>query len=225
VIAKEILRARIQSQIKLLGKLDLSSENIPLGKIDEINTKNKTITQLRSRLTGLEGKSSEHYFKEYWKQFPEYLQPVKRENYKALSPLNNLLNLGYEVLKGDVYKAVLNAHLDPYLGYLHSIQYSKPSMVCDLQEPFRVIIEEFLLDFQHQLDMSSFQKHGKRNFLKENEKFNMIKNLNEKLNERIPYNRRNNTKRTKTRTAIKDITIKLAQYIRGKLPKPDLFQY
>ena len=54
-------------------------------------------------------------FKQYFTLFPDYLKPKRRERYKAQSPLNNLLNLGYEVLKGEVYKAVLNAHLDPYL--------------------------------------------------------------------------------------------------------------
>ncbi len=45
--------------------------------------------------------------------------------HNAEDPLNNLLNLGHEVLKGEVYRGVVYAHLDPYLGYLHSIQFAK----------------------------------------------------------------------------------------------------
>jgi CRISPR/Cas system-associated endonuclease Cas1 len=43
------------------------------------------------------------------------------------------------------------AHLDPYLGYLHSIQFAKPSLVCDIQEVFRGLIDEFLIGYSQKL--------------------------------------------------------------------------
>jgi CRISPR-associated protein Cas1 len=127
VIAREIVKARVKSQRDLLDKYGLDSSKLRLN-LDKIDVDNKTIDQVRRRLTGLEGKCTEQYFKQYWTLFPEFLKPKKREKYKALSPLNNLLNLGYEILKGEVYKAIMKTHLDPYLGYLHSIQFAKPSM-------------------------------------------------------------------------------------------------
>jgi CRISPR/Cas system-associated endonuclease Cas1 len=42
--------------------------------------------------------------------------------------LNNVFNFGYYVLKCRVHKALLKAKLEPYLGFLHSIQIEKPSI-------------------------------------------------------------------------------------------------
>jgi len=212
-IAKEILKARISSQISLLEKycLDSSRLNVNFEKID---AENKTIDQIRSRLTGIEGKCTEQYFKQYWKLFPKCLKPKKREKYKAQSPLNNLLNLGYEILKGEVYKAVLAAHLDPYLGYLHSIQFAKPSLVCDVQEIFRALIEDFLVTYHQNLEPESFTQKEKRIFLKSKEKLRLILEINRLFKKRILNKRRNYSKKTTIRTVIKEEPIKLAQYLR-----------
>lgn len=214
IIAKAILKARISSQISLLEKYCLDSSRLNV-KIEKIDIENTTIDQIRSRLTGVEGKCTEQYFKEYWKLFPKCLKPKKREKYKAQSPLNNLLNLGYEILKGEVYKAVLEAHLDPYLGYLHSIQFAKPSLVCDVQEIFRILIEEFLVTYHQKLEPESFEQKGKRSFLKPKQKLKLILQINHLFKKRIPYKRRNYSKKTTIRTIIKEEPIKLAQYLRG----------
>lgn len=129
--------------------------------------------------------------------------------------MNNLLNMGYEVLKGEVYKAVLNAHLDPYLGYLHSIQFAKPSLVCDIQELFRTLIEDFLVSYHQKIDPDSFEKHGERTFLKRDEKLKLILEINRLFRRKIPYNRRNYSKRTLIKTVIREEPLKLAQYLRG----------
>ena len=162
-----------------------------------------------------EAKCSKHFFRQYFTLFPKCLKPKKREKHKAQSPLNNLLNLGYEVLKGEVYKAVLGAHLDPYLGYLHSIQFTKPSLVCDIQEIFRALIEEFLIGYHQNLEPESFEQKGKRIFLKPDEKLKLILALNRLFKKKVPYKRRNFSKTTTVRTIIKEEPIKLAQYLRG----------
>lgn len=214
IIAKAILKARIDSQISLLEKYGLDSSHLEVN-LEKINVENKTIEQIRSRLTGIEGKCAEQYFKQYWNLFPEYLKPKKREKYKAQTPLNNLLNLGYEILNGEVYKAVLEAHLDPYLGYLHSIQYAKPSLVCDIQEIFRTVIEDFLVAYHQNLTPESFEQKGQRTFLKSNEKLKLILEINHFFKKRTPYKRRNYSSKTRIRTIIKEEPIKLAQYLRG----------
>ena len=53
-------------------------------------------------------------------------------------------------------------------------------------------------------------------FLKQDAEIEMIKTINQMLNERVPYERRNYTKTTKIRTVIGEEPIKLTQYIRGK---------
>jgi CRISPR-associated protein Cas1 len=109
------------------------------------------------------------------------------------------------------------AHLDPYLGYLHSIQFAKPSLVCDIQEIFRGLIDEFLIGYSQRLSEESFERKGERVFLKQKESYKMIKAINELFNKRIEHQRiRRIGERPRIRTAIKQEPIKLAQYLRGE---------
>jgi hypothetical protein len=50
--------------------------------------------------------------------------------------------------------------LDPYLGYLHSIQFAKPSLVCGIQEVFRGLIDEFLIGYSQKLKGDDFEDKG-----------------------------------------------------------------
>jgi hypothetical protein len=49
--------------------------------------------------------------------------------------------------------------------------------------------------------------------------FQMIKAINQKIDEKVPYERRSYTKTTKIRTAIREEHIKTARYFRGKSPQ------
>jgi CRISPR-associated protein Cas1 len=216
-IAKAILNAKIQNQISLLErhgfdghKLDYLVEK--LSKID-----GEKVDDIRPKLMGIESRCSKVYFGHFKTLFPDFLQPPKRVKYNAEDPLNNLLNLGYEVLKGEVYRGVMYAHLDPYLGYLHSIQFAKPSLVCDIQEIFRGLIDEFLIGYSQKLKEDDFEKKGERMFLKRKESYKMIKAINELFDKRIQHQRiKKYGERSKIRTAIREEPIKLGQYLRGE---------
>jgi CRISPR/Cas system-associated endonuclease Cas1 len=65
----------------------------------------------------------------------------------------------------------LKAKLEPYLGFLHSVQYGKPSLVCDFQELNRYLIDDFPIercqklrkkDFVFVTDFIMHLKMGKR---------------------------------------------------------------
>ena len=62
---------------------------------------------------------------------------------------------------------MMYAHLDPYLGYLHSIQFAKPSLVCAIQEIFRELIDEFLINYGQKLSENDFENRNGRIFLHE----------------------------------------------------------
>ena len=60
------------------------------------------------------------------------------------------------------------------MGFLHSVQYGKPSLVCDFMEIYRYLIDDFLLDFCRGLRAKDFvvktevanrNKMGKREYL------------------------------------------------------------
>ena len=70
----------------------------------------------------------------------------------------------------------MRAKLEPYLGFLHSLQEGKPSLVCDLEELYRHLIDDFLIqycqglkqkDFTSKTEILSKGKQGKREYLDE----------------------------------------------------------
>lgn len=215
-IAKAILSAKINNQTALLERHGFNGRGLKIvEKLPKID--GEKVDNIRPRLMGIESRCSKVYFGHVKTLFPDFLQTPKRMKYNAEDPLNNLLNLGYEVLKGEVYRGVMYAHLDPYLGYLHSIQFAKPSLVCDIQEIFRSLIDEFLIDYGHRLNENSFENKSNRMFLKQKESYKMIKAINELFDKRIKHQRiKKFGKYSTIRTAIKEEAIKLAQYLRGE---------
>ena len=97
------------------------------------------------------------------------------------------------MLRRQVHIAVVHAHLDPYLGFLHSVQQYKPSLIYDMMERWRAIIEDFLLNYHTRLNTNSFTKHGERTFLKKEEVIKMTKAIYKHIDKkRIRYNYRGN---------------------------------
>jgi len=147
------------------------------------------------------------------------------EEAKYPSYSRNLLNLGYAVLKRYIIMAMVPMHLDPYLGFLHSYFRFKPSLVYDLIEPFRVVAEDFVLSYHELLSQSSFEKVGKRVYLKRDEEIEFMKAMNKRLSKRKSYERYYKPVKARIKTIIKEEPIKLAQYIRNKHQKyqPHIF--
>ena len=52
-------------------------------------------------------------------------------------PFNIALNIGYAILRKEVWRAVFLAGLNPYLGFLHKERSGRMSLVLDLMEEFR----------------------------------------------------------------------------------------
>jgi len=53
-----------------------------------------------------------------------------------------VLNYCYGILYGRIEKACILSGLDPYVGFLHTDNYNKKSLVFDLIEPFRIYAEQ-----------------------------------------------------------------------------------
>ena len=50
----------------------------------------------------------------------------------------------------------MKAKLEPYLGFLHSLQHGKPSLVCDLQDVYRYLIDDYLIERGQKLRKKDF---------------------------------------------------------------------
>ena len=115
------------------------------------------------------------------------MRPENRRTFLAFDGLNNLLNLGYELLSWKVHKALVNAKLEPFLGFLHSEQFDKPSLVCDLMEIYRFLIDDWLIqryskirekDFVMKFEFRSRKKIGAREFLNDLDSKGLMRELN-----------------------------------------------
>lgn len=60
-------------------------------------------------------------------------------------PVNALLSFGYALLCHDVQGAINIVGFDPYLGYLHTQRYGRPSLALDLMEEFRPLVVDALV--------------------------------------------------------------------------------
>jgi CRISPR-associated endonuclease Cas1 len=155
----------------------------------------KVTANLRLKLTHIEENFSVWFYAQIFPLFPKWLRINNRMKRNATDPLNNLLNLSFEILMWKVMKATVKSKLEPYLGFLHAEAWGKPSLVCDLVEPFRPYIIHFLLDYSKTLDPKDFKRTYFKNklpryFLTHETTWNLIETLNKQLFEAyIPQQR------------------------------------
>jgi CRISPR-associated protein Cas1 len=118
--------------------------------------------------------------------FSEVIRPEGRKCFKAYDGLNNLFNLAYEALFWKVHIALVKARLEPFLGYLHSLAWSKPSLVCDFQELFRYFIDDFIIGYAKSVTLKDFvlksedfssNRKGKREYLNDLKTRGFMKSL------------------------------------------------
>ena len=92
-------------------------------------------------LRGLEGAGSAAYFGCFDRLIrSEEFRFEARRRRPPTDPVNALLSLGYSLLRHDVQSALNLVGFDPYLGYLHTQRYGRPSLALDLMEEFRPLV-------------------------------------------------------------------------------------
>jgi CRISPR-associated protein Cas1 len=138
--------------------------------------------------------------------------------------MGTTLHLAYTVLKWKTYRAIIKAKLEPYLGFLHSEQFGKPSLVCDLMELYRCRIDDFLIQYCKSLNRKDFamkredyssKKKGEREYLTKP----LTKDLMNRLNSFFESNEvpriRHGNKQT-VETLINEEALLLAKYLRAE---------
>jgi len=145
-IMKTILKAKILGQNRVLEKYSLEPLDYSIieRQINSVFTKN--VDTARRQLMAIESKYSRYYFSKIFGLFPEKIRPEKRMTYKAYDGLNNVFNFAYHILKMRIHKALLKAKLEPYLGFLHAVRFGNASLVFDMMELYRYLIDNFLLE-------------------------------------------------------------------------------
>ncbi len=100
-------------------------------------------------LRGLEGKTAALYFELYGllfkKELPFYTSSFRRIRRPPTDPVNSLLSFGYTLLHNNIFSMVRMKGLNPYIGFLHAEDKGNPSLINDLVEEFRTIIDSMTL--------------------------------------------------------------------------------
>lgn len=138
-IAKVIVRNKIMNQIAAL-RSTRRKDNITLEALKTMEISQSFITNIcdYNSLMGIEGAAAKVYFKAFY-QDQEWHQRRPRTKCDAL---NATLDIGYTMLFNFVECFLRMFGFDLYVGVYHRMWFKRKSLVCDIMEPMRPIIDK-----------------------------------------------------------------------------------
>ncbi len=116
-------------------------------------------------LDGVEGAASRQYFDLLMTFNRSELTWPGRRKHPAPDPLNALLSLTYTLLTNELAALLDGLGLEAHLGFLHQIDYGRPSLALDAVEMFRgPVADRFVLTMVNRrvFDAEDFQSSGDR---------------------------------------------------------------
>jgi CRISPR-associated protein Cas1 len=223
-IAKALFQAKIDRSIQILDWLaqryDIERE-VRLTK-REASRSGKALTV--SQLGTVEARTALRYWEAYRKVLPERLRFQGRgydgRNRNASDPFNAALNYGYGFLTCECRMAINSVGLESAVGFSHTTTewQTKESMVLDLEEPFRwlidlTVIQAFetgwlnvtVFEFTRDDYLYRLQEDGRKRFLHL---------LRERFNSGVAYKGRT----LKWHTVIEEKTNELARFLINQYP-------
>lgn len=159
-IANKIVFNKITNQIATLEKLRNKENRTNINFMKENTLKLNDSNLSLSEIMGIEGICAKIYFNSLFKP----ISWKKREPRMRRDTTNLLLDVGYTILFNYI-EALLNIYgFDIYKANLHQDFYKRKSLVCDIIEPFRPIIDYKILKMFNlkQIDENNFQIIGNR---------------------------------------------------------------
>lgn len=197
-LARQFVLAKLNNQRTLLMRSNRRLKDGAIGAaVDSIRKIQAQIGDLKSdglpppdpgrpqagtvwgSLQGLEGAGTAQYFGVFGRLLrPEAQLTFETRNRRPpRDPVNALLSFGYTLLLNQCAAALQTVGLDPYIGYLHASQYSKPALALDLMEEFRAIVVDSVIltmvnnrmlapeDFVEELGSYRLKEGARRTFL------------------------------------------------------------
>jgi len=197
----ELLKRLKKTRAEKKDELERSIDEIGQSK-ERMKGLKGTIEERRQTMLGIEGMASRTYFEALSLTMPEKFKFKGRSRNPATDEFNAMLNYGYGVLYSMVEKACIIAGLDPYIGFLHTDNYNKKSLVFDIIEMFRTFVDETVVHLfskrkvkEEYFDKTNFlKKFDQKSFglsLNKEGKAVLIEALNETFEKTIKYRGRN----------------------------------
>lgn len=137
-ISKILVSGKINNQLSLLNKTRKADE----CTVNAQNVCNNALNSIHdiadyNYLMGIEGIVSKHFFAAYFQQFGWTARKPRVKN----DTLNVTLDIGYTLLFNYIESFVRMFGFDVYAGVYHRLWFRRKSLICDLMEPFRCIID------------------------------------------------------------------------------------
>lgn len=137
-LAKLIVRNKIRNQIALLENTRKKDE-LTLKALASCASLSESLLSAADydSLLGLEGSASKLFFGAYFQDcnWNSRLPRIKPD------PINATLDIGYTILFNYVESMVRLFGFDVYVGVYHKLWFKRKSLICDLMEPFRCIVD------------------------------------------------------------------------------------
>jgi len=239
-IAKEILLAKIKGSNEVLKKHGLRRIDFSvMEKVNEIylwllseEELDKYIDygvfpldaldKLTRKYRGIEGRVANQYFRQIFSLFPERFRPKRRKGFKAYDGINNTFSLAYRILFNKVMVALIQAKLEPYLGFYHTTKFGAESLVYDFMEIYRYLVDDFLISYCTKLDTKDFElktdavgrKKGKRVFLNREKNGEFLEKLEQYFQSYVSIRRVRVGKRQRLENLIGEEALQLARFLR-----------
>jgi CRISPR-associated endonuclease Cas1 len=136
--AKQIVRNKILNQETALGKIREKSSLL----IDAKQTCFDVLEKLSDVveydvLMGMEGYVSKKFFESYFENYNWIARLPRAKN----DMINATLDIGYTILFNFIEVFLRLFGFDPYVGVYHCLWFKRKSLVCDMMEPFRCLID------------------------------------------------------------------------------------
>jgi len=139
-LARTFVKAKIRNGKTVIRRYQMNHPeqkfDHELAQIDEILKKLNHQTTVTS-LMGSEGTATATYFRAFGKMFRQEFSFEIRTRRPPKDPVNAVLSLGYTLLTNEILALLIAHGFDPYIGFLHGLEYGRPSLVLDLIEEFR----------------------------------------------------------------------------------------
>lgn len=218
-IFKEILDAKIYNQYRFLKKhLSYKSNTDYDAKLKQIDTMRRGIntkTDIDS-LMGYEGMMAKVFFSIFGAIFPDPFSFSIRTRRPPKDPANAVLSFGYSVLLSEINSFVLSLGLDPNVGFIHTMDYSRPSLSLDILEEFRFVIDSVTLALfnRNMLKPEDFEESDDRVYLNETGRKRFFESYEEKMRTKQTYL----GEKRDYRDIIKLQTVKVKKFVQHQLP-------
>ncbi len=147
--AKVIVRGKLRNAARFLAQ---RGTRHGLGEVNRLASQIRGLAEITERqealdlVRGIEGRGSGLYFQ----ALPQLVRTEGfefhgRNRRPPLDPVNALLSFVYTLLTQEVLTSIKVVGLDPYLGCLHTVEYGRPSLACDLVEEWRSFLGDRLV--------------------------------------------------------------------------------